>query len=145
VLIAATLDAALPEELLVGPRFVVPGLELLLLVPQIAVNPTDHPPEPAQVLLNILRSVWRSGRCTAVARSSARRPSARSFRPPRASRSQSWSRFTGTRAWWVSWAQVRSGYFLHLSIPTTVGIILLVVSAVLMLLGHTVGGRNHWF
>jgi Family of unknown function (DUF6131) len=40
------------------------------------------------------------------------------------------------------------GYFLHISILTTVGIILLVVGAVLMLLGRTgraVGGRNHWF
>lgn len=40
------------------------------------------------------------------------------------------------------------GYFLHISILWTIGIILLVVGAVLFLLGrtgHAVGGRNHWF
>jgi uncharacterized membrane protein len=39
VLAAVVLYAVLPESLLIGPRFVVPGLELLLLVPVIAVNP----------------------------------------------------------------------------------------------------------
>lgn len=39
VLVAAALYALLPESLLVGPRFVVPGLELLLVIPVIAVNP----------------------------------------------------------------------------------------------------------
>jgi uncharacterized membrane protein len=39
VLVAVALYAFLPESLLVGPRFVVPGLELLLLIPVIAVNP----------------------------------------------------------------------------------------------------------
>jgi uncharacterized protein DUF6131 len=40
------------------------------------------------------------------------------------------------------------GYFLHISILWTIGIILLVVGAVLFLLGrtgHAIGGRNHWF
>jgi hypothetical protein len=39
VLVAAALYAALPQTLLVGPRFVVPVLELALLVPLLAVNP----------------------------------------------------------------------------------------------------------
>ncbi|MFJ5228530.1 hypothetical protein ACIQBJ_01410 [Kitasatospora sp. NPDC088391] len=39
VLAAVLLYVALPERLLVGPRFVLPALELLLLVPLIAVNP----------------------------------------------------------------------------------------------------------
>ncbi|QKW17833.1 hypothetical protein HUT16_01040 [Kitasatospora sp. NA04385] len=38
-LVAIALYLALPEQLLVGPRFVLPGLELLLLIPLIAVNP----------------------------------------------------------------------------------------------------------
>ena len=39
VLAAAALYALLPEHLLVAPRFVIPGLELLLLVPLVAINP----------------------------------------------------------------------------------------------------------
>ena len=39
VIIAGALYAALPDELLVAPRFVVPALELGLLVPLVAVNP----------------------------------------------------------------------------------------------------------
>ncbi|MER8188446.1 hypothetical protein ABT014_33140, partial [Kitasatospora sp. NPDC094015] len=38
-LAAILLYLALPERLLVGPRFVLPGLEMLLLIPLIAVNP----------------------------------------------------------------------------------------------------------
>ncbi|MET8290145.1 MULTISPECIES: hypothetical protein [Streptomyces] len=38
-LIAITLYVALPQQLLVAPRYVLPALELLLLVPLIAVNP----------------------------------------------------------------------------------------------------------
>jgi hypothetical protein len=37
--LAALLYLALPQELLVGPRYVVPAVELLLLVPLIATNP----------------------------------------------------------------------------------------------------------
>ncbi|HEY2203106.1 MAG TPA: DUF6131 family protein [Pseudonocardia sp.] len=40
------------------------------------------------------------------------------------------------------------GFFLHISILWTIGIILLVVGAVLFLLGrtgHAIGGRNHWY
>ena len=39
VVVAAALYAALPGKLIVGPRFVIPALELLLLVPLIAINP----------------------------------------------------------------------------------------------------------
>lgn len=39
VVVAAALYAALPGKLVVGPRFVIPALELLLLVPLIAINP----------------------------------------------------------------------------------------------------------
>jgi hypothetical protein len=39
VLVAMGLYILLPERLLTGPRFVVPALELLLLIPVIAVNP----------------------------------------------------------------------------------------------------------
>jgi len=39
VLVAIALYAALPEPLLVGPRFLIPGLELVLLVVLIATNP----------------------------------------------------------------------------------------------------------
>ncbi|MFC4949167.1 hypothetical protein [Pseudonocardia sp. GCM10023141] len=39
VLVAIALYALLPEDLLLAPRFVVPALELLLLVAVIAVNP----------------------------------------------------------------------------------------------------------
>ncbi len=39
VLVAIALYSLLPSELLVGPRFVVPALELLLFVPLIAANP----------------------------------------------------------------------------------------------------------
>ncbi|WP_051826399.1 hypothetical protein [Kitasatospora aureofaciens] len=38
-LVAALLYLALPESLLVGPRYVLPALEALLLIPLIAVNP----------------------------------------------------------------------------------------------------------
>ncbi|WP_199520416.1 hypothetical protein [Kitasatospora sp. MBT63] len=38
-LVAVLLYLALPEQLLVAPRFVLPSLEVLLLVPLIAVNP----------------------------------------------------------------------------------------------------------
>ncbi|BAJ28070.1 hypothetical protein KSE_22500 [Kitasatospora setae KM-6054] len=38
-LVAALLYLALPENLLVGPRYVLPALEVLLLIPLIAVNP----------------------------------------------------------------------------------------------------------
>jgi hypothetical protein len=40
------------------------------------------------------------------------------------------------------------GYFLHISILTTIGIILLVVGAILALLGAVgrgIGGRRHYF
>ncbi|MFJ9776091.1 hypothetical protein ACIRVF_33455 [Kitasatospora sp. NPDC101157] len=37
--VAALLYLALPESLLVGPRYVLPALEVLLLIPLIAVNP----------------------------------------------------------------------------------------------------------
>jgi uncharacterized membrane protein len=37
--VAALLYLALPQELLVGPRYVVPAVEILLLVPLIATNP----------------------------------------------------------------------------------------------------------
>jgi hypothetical protein len=40
------------------------------------------------------------------------------------------------------------GYFLHISILWTLGIILLVIGAVLAILGGTgrmVGGRRHWY
>jgi hypothetical protein len=39
VIVAIALYAALPDDLLVGPRFVVPLLELLLLGAVVAVNP----------------------------------------------------------------------------------------------------------
>lgn len=39
VLVAITLQAALPNRLLLGPRLALPALELLLLVPLVAVNP----------------------------------------------------------------------------------------------------------
>ena len=39
VLVAITLYAVLPEPLLIGPRFVIPGLELALLVALIATKP----------------------------------------------------------------------------------------------------------
>jgi hypothetical protein len=39
VVVAGALYAALPDNLLFGPRFVVPALELLLFVPLVAVNP----------------------------------------------------------------------------------------------------------
>ena len=39
VLAAVALYAALPAQLLLGPRFVVPVLELLLFLPLVAVNP----------------------------------------------------------------------------------------------------------
>jgi hypothetical protein len=39
VLVAVALYAALPGQLIVGPRFVVPALELVLLVFLVAVNP----------------------------------------------------------------------------------------------------------
>jgi hypothetical protein len=39
VIIAGALYAALPDDLLFAPRFVVPALELLLFVPLVAVNP----------------------------------------------------------------------------------------------------------
>lgn len=39
VLVAAALYGVLPEPLLVGPRFLIPGLELALLVVLIATNP----------------------------------------------------------------------------------------------------------
>ncbi|UOX92220.1 hypothetical protein MUY14_16925 [Amycolatopsis sp. FBCC-B4732] len=38
-LVAIALYLALPEQLLVAPRFVVPALEILLLVPLVAINP----------------------------------------------------------------------------------------------------------
>ena len=39
VLVAVALYAVLPEPLLVGPRFLIPALELVLLVSLIATNP----------------------------------------------------------------------------------------------------------
>jgi hypothetical protein len=39
VLVAIALYAVLPEPLLIGPRFLIPGLELALLVALIATNP----------------------------------------------------------------------------------------------------------
>jgi hypothetical protein len=44
VLVAIALYAVLPEPLLVGPRFLIPGLELGLLVVLIATNPWRLPP-----------------------------------------------------------------------------------------------------
>jgi hypothetical protein len=38
-LVAITLYLALPQQLLIAPRYVLPALELLLLVPLIAINP----------------------------------------------------------------------------------------------------------
>ncbi|MFD9124772.1 hypothetical protein [Kitasatospora sp. NPDC059571] len=38
-LVAILLYLALPEELLVAPRFVLPALEVLLLIPLVAINP----------------------------------------------------------------------------------------------------------
>jgi len=38
-LVAITLYLGLPERLLIAPRYVLPGLELLLLLPLVAVNP----------------------------------------------------------------------------------------------------------
>jgi hypothetical protein len=40
VLFAAALYVGLPNELLVGPRYVVPVLELVLIIPLIAINPS---------------------------------------------------------------------------------------------------------
>lgn len=40
ILIAIALYAALPSELLVGPRYIIPVVELALLIPLIAINPT---------------------------------------------------------------------------------------------------------
>jgi hypothetical protein len=40
------------------------------------------------------------------------------------------------------------GYFIHIPILWTVGIILLVVGLILLVLGRTgrmIGGRSHWF
>jgi hypothetical protein len=40
------------------------------------------------------------------------------------------------------------GYFIHIPILWTIGIILLVVGLILLVLGRTgraVGGRRHWF
>ncbi|MDQ6933988.1 MAG: hypothetical protein M3130_01605 [Actinomycetota bacterium] len=39
VLVAIALYAALPQELILGPRYVVPTLEVLLFIPLVAVNP----------------------------------------------------------------------------------------------------------
>lgn len=39
ILVAISLYLALPQQLLIAPRFVLPALELLLLVPLIAINP----------------------------------------------------------------------------------------------------------
>jgi uncharacterized membrane protein len=38
-LIAIVLYLALPQQLLIGPRYILPSLELLLLIPLIAINP----------------------------------------------------------------------------------------------------------
>lgn len=38
-LMAIALYALLPQDLLVGPRLLIPGLEVLLLVPLVAINP----------------------------------------------------------------------------------------------------------
>ncbi|WP_338177984.1 hypothetical protein [Jatrophihabitans sp.] len=40
VLVAIGLYAALPNSLLLGPRYVIPTIEVLLLIPLIAINPT---------------------------------------------------------------------------------------------------------
>lgn len=40
VLVAIALYAALPSGLLVGPRFLIPAVEVVLLIPLVAVNPT---------------------------------------------------------------------------------------------------------
>lgn len=37
---AIALYLGLPQELLIGPRYLIPGLELLLLIPLLAINPT---------------------------------------------------------------------------------------------------------
>lgn len=40
------------------------------------------------------------------------------------------------------------GYFLHIGILTTIGIILLIIGAVLLVaaqVGHPVGGRRNWW
>src|SRR6476469_11238153 len=39
VLVAIALYAVLPEPLVIGPRFLIPALELALLVPLVATNP----------------------------------------------------------------------------------------------------------
>jgi uncharacterized membrane protein len=39
VLVAAALYGLLPQHLLIGPRYVIPGLALLMLIPLIVVNP----------------------------------------------------------------------------------------------------------
>lgn len=39
MLVAIALYAALPNSLLLGPRFVIPGIETALLIPLIAINP----------------------------------------------------------------------------------------------------------
>ena len=39
VLVAILLYAVLPSTLLIGPRFVIPGLELLLFIPLVLANP----------------------------------------------------------------------------------------------------------
>jgi uncharacterized membrane protein len=38
-LLAVAIYALLPQSLLVGPRLLIPGLEVLLLVPLVAINP----------------------------------------------------------------------------------------------------------
>jgi uncharacterized membrane protein len=39
VLVAAALYLLLPQQLLIAPRYVLPGLEVLLLIPLVAINP----------------------------------------------------------------------------------------------------------
>ncbi len=39
ILVAIALYLVLPEQLLIAPRYVLPGLELLLLIPLIGINP----------------------------------------------------------------------------------------------------------
>ena len=39
VLVAIALYAVLPETLVLGPRFLIPGLELVLLIASVATNP----------------------------------------------------------------------------------------------------------
>src|SRR4051812_2697303 len=47
VVAAVGLYAVLPSDLLAGPRFVVPILELVLLIPLVAINPTRMTRETA--------------------------------------------------------------------------------------------------